>query len=99
MKNFIQESKNITITSPQNISSGEILALGSLVGVANADALTGEDVTVTTQGVFGFSSEVSFEVGEDVYMENGNLVKVAEGASRVGFCVGQEGKAVRVLFV
>lgn len=52
MKNFVQEGRSLTITAPANIASGAIVVAGSLVGVAQGAAASGQPVTIDTMGVF-----------------------------------------------
>lgn len=51
-KNLIQEGCNITITATGTISSGDLVVVGALVGVAVGDATNGTDVAIMTEGVF-----------------------------------------------
>ncbi len=52
MKNFIQPGETLTVTAPANVSSGGLVVVGSIIGVAAFNALSGADVEVATEGVF-----------------------------------------------
>lgn len=52
MKTFIQEGNIITVTAVANIASGDGVLVGSIFGVAAADAVTGEGVEIATVGVY-----------------------------------------------
>jgi len=52
MKNFVQEGNTITVTAPAAVTSGQLVVVGSLVGVAAFDAAQGEDVEIQRSGVF-----------------------------------------------
>jgi predicted RecA/RadA family phage recombinase len=52
MKNYVQEGRTITVAAPTNVTSGQLVVVGSIVGVAAFDAASGADVEVVTQGVF-----------------------------------------------
>lgn len=52
MKNYIQSGDVITVSAPENVTSGDFVAIGELFGFAQADASVGEDVAIATRGVF-----------------------------------------------
>jgi predicted RecA/RadA family phage recombinase len=51
-RNFVQAGGTLTLTAPANVKSGGIVVVGALAGVAAYDAAQGEEVEVTTEGVF-----------------------------------------------
>jgi predicted RecA/RadA family phage recombinase len=52
VKNFIQPGGTITVIAPSNVTSGVVVIVGSIVGIAAFDAPTGQPVEVSTEGVF-----------------------------------------------
>ena len=52
MKNFVQEGKTITVIAPATVVSGQLVVVGSIVGVAAFDAASGVEVEVSTHGIF-----------------------------------------------
>ena len=52
MKNFVQPGKTVTVTAPAIVTSGQLVVVGSLVGVAACDAASGADVEIAAEGVF-----------------------------------------------
>jgi predicted RecA/RadA family phage recombinase len=52
MRNFVQRGVNVTVEAPANVSSGDLVFVGSLFGVAATDADDGADVAIATEGVF-----------------------------------------------
>ena len=52
MNNYIQPGDTLTVVAPANVSSGDLVVVGSIVGVAAFDALSGADVEVATVGVY-----------------------------------------------
>jgi len=52
MKNYIQSGDVATIPAPAAVSSGDVVIVGSVVGIAQADAASGADVAIVTEGVF-----------------------------------------------
>lgn len=88
MKNFVQEGDNITVTAPAAVSSGAGVLVGSLFGVAVADAANGAAVTVSTRGVFGLAKKSAQAVsqGAKVYWDNTNseCTTTATGNTLIG---------------
>jgi predicted RecA/RadA family phage recombinase len=52
MKNFIAPGHTVTITAAAAVESGGVVQVGSLLGVAQADAAIGERVALATEGIF-----------------------------------------------
>ena len=52
MKNFKQDGKTLPFTMVADVLSGEGVVVGSVFGVAQFDALTGETCEVSVCGVF-----------------------------------------------
>jgi predicted RecA/RadA family phage recombinase len=53
MKNYIQEGRIITVTTPVGgVTSGDAIVIGALFGVASKTAAAGETVAIATVGVF-----------------------------------------------
>lgn len=82
MKNFIQHGDMITIVATAAITSGQLVRVNSLVGVAAADGAIGDEVELKTTGVFELSktSAQAWAVGAPVYMISGSgLATTAAG--------------------
>ncbi len=52
MRNFIQPGKTVTVAAPAAVLSGDVVAIGALVGVAAYSAESGAEVEIATEGVF-----------------------------------------------
>lgn len=52
MKNYVGRDENVTIAAPAAVSSGDAVLVGSLFGVAQADAASGADVALVQKGIF-----------------------------------------------
>lgn len=53
MKNYIQEGRIITVTTPVGgVASGDAVVIGALFGIATKAAAAGEPVAIATEGVF-----------------------------------------------
>lgn len=50
--NYVNEGCTIDIVAASDISSGDVVAVGNLLGVAVADIATGETGALSTEGVF-----------------------------------------------
>ncbi|MGR3464083.1 DUF2190 family protein [Limimaricola sp.] len=68
MRNFIQPGNSITVPAPAAVFSGQGVIVGALFGVAATDAVTGEDVAISTMGVFELpKASGAIAVGAKVY--------------------------------
>ena len=52
MKNFVQKGDAIVFTAAANVASGDLVAVGDLVGVAVADVLNGQQGVMYIEGVY-----------------------------------------------
>jgi predicted RecA/RadA family phage recombinase len=76
MKNYIQPGGSITLTAPYDVTSGSCLKVGSIVGVAAGDALSGEEIETLLTGVFELAKAASqaWTVGAKIYWDDTNKV-------------------------
>lgn len=76
MKNFIQAGEHLTVAAPYDVSSGGGALVGSLFGVAAADAVSGADVVLCTEGVYALAktSAQAWTLGAKVYWDNTDKV-------------------------
>lgn len=72
MKNYVQPGNAITLTAPYTVASGDGLLVGSIFGVASADAASGETVETAVVGVFDLKKTASqaWATGDKVYWDN-----------------------------
>ena len=88
MRNYIQPGNTLTLTAPAAIASGDVVAVGSIIGVANGDAENGAAVDVDTVGVFRLPkvSALAIAAGDVVYWDSSaKLVnKTASGNTKLG---------------
>lgn len=91
MKNLVQPGDVVTVPAPAAITSGKIVIIGSLVGVAQKAAANGEDLPLLTEGVVSYVkvSALAIAVGDKVYYDAANDVvnKTASGNTLVGVAV------------
>ena len=73
MKNYIQPGKTITVPAAADVNSGEPVVIGSLKGIASVSALTGEDLTISREGVFSVVKVTgsAWAVGDKIYHKTG----------------------------
>lgn len=65
MKNYQSEGKTLTITAAADHSSGDGIIVGDLLGVAKADALSGEtDAVLDLCGVFALPKNDAAVIGQ-----------------------------------
>lgn len=91
MKNFVQLGDVITVPAPAPVTSGELVVVGSLIGVAQKAAANGEDVALLTEGVISYAkvSALAIAIGDKLYYDAANDVvnKTASGNTLVGVAV------------
>lgn len=70
MKNFVQHGDMVTVIAAAAITSGDLVRVNSLIGVAATDAATDEAVEIKTSGVFDLpkTSAQAWSAGQPVYM-------------------------------
>ncbi|APG48476.1 DUF2190 family protein [Phaeobacter porticola] len=74
MRNYIQPGDSITVTATAAASSGDGVLMGSLFGIASGDAAIGDNLVLTTTGVFEMPkpSTDDLAVGDDLYWDDAN---------------------------
>jgi predicted RecA/RadA family phage recombinase len=59
------------------VKSGDLVQVGEIIGVAQNDAVTGEDgetyATLKLNGVFELETDVEFAIGDNVYFDGTEL--------------------------
>ncbi|MDY7096762.1 MAG: DUF2190 family protein [Pseudomonadota bacterium] len=88
MKNYVQRGDTLTLTAPAEIVSGDVVSVGSIIGVANGDAESGAPLDLDTVGVFQLPkvSALAIAEGDVVYWDstNGLVTKTASGNTKLG---------------
>lgn len=52
MRNFKQPGDIVTLTAPSNVTAGDVVQVGQIVGIVVNDALSGEEMEVQRVGLF-----------------------------------------------
>lgn len=96
MKNFISEGKSIEVVAAGAVASGEVKAVGKLVGVAVSDAQTSEKYTLDIKGIFNVpcASADDIAVGDELYWDGSEMTKVIAGNTFAGYAVQASGVGV-----
>lgn len=91
MKNYVQRGDTLTLIAPADVSSGDVVEVGNIIGVANGDALTGEAVDVDTVGVFELPkvSALAIGAGAAVYYDDatGLVNTTSSGNTKLGVAI------------
>lgn len=76
MKNFVQPGENLTVPAPYDRLSGEALLLGTIVGIAQGDVASGDEVVIVRRGVFDHAktSAQAWTLGAKIYWDDTNKV-------------------------
>ena len=72
MRNFIESGASIDVLAPVNVTSGQLLVVGDLVGCAVTSALAGTTVALRRGGVVELAkaSAQAWTVGTKVYLDS-----------------------------
>lgn len=74
-KNYVQPGKALTVTAPSGgVSSGDVVLLGKLLGIAAHDADGGDPVAIEVEGVFDVAKKSTdvVTVGAILYWDSAN---------------------------
>ena len=91
MKNFVQLGENITVTATDLATSGDIVKVGNMIGIAAGDAAIGDDLDIVTVGVFDLPKVAADDiaVGDPIYWRSadGLVTGTATGNTKLGVAV------------
>jgi predicted RecA/RadA family phage recombinase len=91
MKNFVQRGNTLTLTAPAAVVSGQPIIVGSVFGIVNGDAASGDPMDVDVVGVFNLPKVAAdaFAEGAAVYWDNtAKLVtSTTTGNTKIGVAV------------
>jgi len=76
MKTYVQSGETVGMTAPYAVSAGGGAKIGSLFGIAQADAASGATVQLATRGVFTVAktSALAITAGAKLYWDDTNKV-------------------------
>ena len=90
-KNYLGKGDSINIIAPFNVTSGQLLKVGSMVGIVGADAVTGAQVALHMEGEWSVPkvSAQAWAVGDLIFFDN-DLKNCANtnvsGSVKIGVC-------------
>ena len=68
MKNFVRNGSALVVIAPQDVVSGEVVIVNDLYGIAAISAKSGEEVTISTEGVYELNKDnQAVEQGQKAY--------------------------------
>ncbi len=92
MKNYVMSGNTLPLTAPANVVSGQGVLIGSIFGVAKANAASGQPVELVTTGVFTMpratGASTAWAVGDRLYWDNGAGVVTKNAASGANKLIG-----------
>lgn len=96
MKHYVQAGSVITVTAPRDVASGELVAIGALVGYTQTAALEGEQVAIVTDGVYAVSVAAGADVavGDVIYLADQALTTAADDGAEPPVANARVGIAV-----
>lgn len=90
MKNYVQPGKNLEFEAAAAVSSGDVVVVEDLIGVATGDAAIGETVVLSVEGVFELPKDGNaITAGKKVYWHeaSGHIQEASSGGKACGFAV------------
>lgn len=91
MKTYQSSGLQVSVTALAAATSGEGMLIGSLFGVAQADAAIGETVALVTEGIIehGKTSAQAWSVGDKIYWNDSTkkMTTADSGNTLVGVAV------------
>ena len=91
MKNYVKPGDHLTVIAPADVNSGGLVKVGSLIGIAQHDALSGEEVEIVRKGCFTLPkvSAQAWAQGDKIYWNAGSsqCTTAASGNTLVGAAV------------
>lgn len=89
--NYQSAGSILTLTAPASVSSGGVVIIGNISGVAQGSALSGEPVDVAVSGVWRLAKvgAINFAIGVNVYWDTSLKLAtdVASGNTKIGTAV------------
>jgi predicted RecA/RadA family phage recombinase len=77
LNEIYKDGNELVFPVASTVKSGDLVQVGAVVGVAQNDAVTGEDgntyATLKMNGVFEIETDVVFTVGANVYFDGTDL--------------------------
>ena len=90
MKNFINDGDTVEVVAPYVVASGAGALVGSLFGIAVANAANGAPVSLKTTGVFDLAktSAQAWTQGVPIYWDNSTRLATTAAAAGANKLIG-----------
>lgn len=102
---FVKEGQNIDFVLTANVAVGDVVVIGSKIGIALTAGSTGDTIAVKTNGVWTMAAVTgtAFSVGDTLYWDDtaNNLTKTSTSNTLVGVALEAKesaGTTAKVLF-
>ena len=92
LNEIYKDGNELVLPVASTVNSGDLVQVGQIIGVAQNDAVLGEDgnyyATIKMNGVFKLSTLVAVTVGQAVYVTSAGVVNVtASGNKFIGHAI------------
>ena len=88
MRNYVQRGDTLDVTAAAAVASGDVVIIGSIIGVSSVAAEIGDAFALDVMGVFTLPkvSALAINQGDTVYWDSSNSVvtKTASGNTKLG---------------
>lgn len=90
MKNSVMSGEKVEVAAPYDVLSGGGALVGSLFGIAQADALSGKTAVLLTRGVVDMAktSAQAWTVGALIYWDNSTKLATTAAAAGANKMIG-----------
>jgi len=86
LNEIYKDGNELVLPVASTVNSGDLVQVGQLIGVAQNDAVTGEDgntyATIKMNGVFKLTTSVAVTVGQAVYVTSGGVINVTATSNK-----------------
>jgi len=93
---FVQAGRVIDIIATADVAGGDFVNWGTRVGVASADAVTGEGIALQIEGVFEVEAPTALvvAVGDKIFWDGSAITKTVASNKYIGFACSAKAGAV-----
>jgi predicted RecA/RadA family phage recombinase len=90
MKNYVMSGEKVELAAPYNVLSGGGALVGSIFGIAQADALSGATVVLLTRGVVDMAktSAQAWTAGVRIYWDDATKLSTTTAAAGANKLIG-----------
>lgn len=93
---FQDNSRPVQVILTGTVSSGDVVILGKIIGIAQADGVSGGKITLDTDGIYRLAAinGTAFVLGDLLYWDGSELTLLAPGNTFIGVCMRAKGSSV-----